>query len=162
MPDNAMMFVPYAMDAFAILAPFLPRDTRLTSTARTPQDQLNIIRSQALSHGLHVPPHMTVENSRTWVDTLTKLRQIGMKTNAPAPGTAIPLSPHLRNKIVFDLSGSNLEAIKLGCLDAEKRNLLTFTQLLIEPNNNAVHCEVKTISQGALDRLYRARGWATA
>jgi len=150
------------MDAFAILAPLLPHGTQLTSTARTPQDQLNLIRAQARSHGLVVPANMTVENSQTWLDILSKLRQAGIKINAPAPGTAVPLSPHLMNKIVFDLSGAGLIAIKQGCINAQNRKLISFSQILMEPKNNAVHCEIRTISQSTLDSLYRDRGWATA
>jgi hypothetical protein len=50
----------------------------------------------------------------------------------------------------------------MGCKKAESMGIMGFQQILIEPNNHAVHVEVKWISSRALRNLYDDWGFAYA
>ena len=147
---------------FTILKKYLPATTQLTSTYRSPSEQLLVI--QHLAKRKHIKTGvMLVDDPNSWVEVLEKLRRAGVKVNAPTSATKIPISPHTKEKVVFDMSGPSLSAIKQGCEDAQKHGVMTFRQILVEPPpNNAVHVEVDHVNRWEWEKLYTELGFAYA
>ena len=148
--------------AFAVLEPFLPSGTMLTSSYRAPADQLLVIRSLMKRAKIRETGPMLVDDPNTWLPPLKTLRAKGYKVNAPSEGYGIPVSPHTQAKVVFDMSGSDLHQIEKGCKKAQSMGVMGFKQILLESKNNAVHVEVKWISSRALRNLYEDWGFAYA
>ena len=147
---------------FTILKPHLPANTKLTSTYRSPADQLEVIRDLARKKHLQTGP-MLLDDPNTWIAVLEKLRSAGVKVNAPTAATKVPVSPHTKEKIVFDLSGPDLTAIEKGCHAAQQQGVMTFRQILREPfPNQAVHVEVSHVSRWEWEKLYAEMGFAFA
>ena len=147
---------------FTILRRYLPADTKLTSTYRSPIEQLGVIQDLARKRKVRTGV-MLVNDPNTWVPVLEKLRSAGVKVNAPTSGTKIPISPHTKEKIVFDMSGPDLAAIERGCQAAQKMGIMTFRQILKEGgSNNAVHVEVSNVSRWEWEKLYAEMGFAFA
>jgi hypothetical protein len=115
--------------AFAILRPYLPRGTVMTSGLRSDEDQRALINRMYLQKG--GPANVTDINRR-----LQFLRQRGVKIAAPGS------SPHRTGK-AFDLSGAGLSSIVAAVLKCkrEKREF-KYTKHILEPKNNCVHVEV--------------------
>jgi hypothetical protein len=147
---------------FTILKPYLPAGTKLTSTYRSPIRQLGVIQDLARRKNIRTGV-MLVDDPNTWVPVLEKLRNAGVKVNAPTAGTKIPISPHTKEKIVFDMSGPDLGAIERGCYAAQKLGIMTFRQILREGGStNAVHVEISSVNRWEWEKLYAEMGFAFA
>lgn len=141
---------------FAILLPYLPAGTQMSSGYRSPHDQLDVIYELARRYN-HARPsdaialprrdQMRLDDPDSWLPTLMGLRARGYIVNAPT-GT-----PHATDRAVFDLAGADLAAIEAGCRQAEKEGVVRFRQILREPVNRAVHVDVLSIDPRALQRL---------
>ncbi len=149
------------LEAFAILKRFLPPNTRLTSTYRSPEHQLRIILGFAAENNIPIQGPVILSQPNTWAPILARVRKLGKAVNAPIPGTKFPVSPHTKYKCVFDMSGANLRAIEAGCHSAQRIGAMEFAQIKLETNNHAVHVEVSSISRREIIRLYEAQGFAT-
>jgi peptidoglycan hydrolase-like protein with peptidoglycan-binding domain len=123
----------------------------LTSGFRTPEDQLRIIREQAIRRGLHEKyPQIqtaTVDNVESWLDAWDELlHRAGYIVNPPRDvrsritGKFYRPSPHTRGE-AFDLSGAELSRIADVVRNYCRRGG-SISQILIEPKNNAVHIGV--------------------
>ena len=148
------------LEAFAILKPFLPVNTKLTSTYRSPEHQLKTILDLATQAKLAITKPVVLNQPSTWLPILARLRELNYDVNAPLPGTKIPISPHTKSKCVFDLAGPDLQAIKNACSRAEEEKIMGFAQKRVEPKNHAVHLEVSWISHRQLIKLYEIQGYA--
>jgi hypothetical protein len=147
---------------FMILQKWLPPGTRLTSTLRSPQDQLRIIQGLADKEKIMIRSPMLLDDSNTWLPVLKELRKRGYKVNAPAEGTRIPISPHTRANVVFDMSGPDLGKIVDACHAAERAGVVGFTQILPESKNNAVHVATRWIQKRAIEELHAELGFLYA
>lgn len=141
---------------FAILLPYLPAGTQMSSGYRSPHDQLDVIYELARRYNVARPsdaivlPHrdqMRVDDPDSWLPTLMGLRARGYMVNAPTS------TPHATDRAVFDLAGADLAAIEAGCRQAEREGVVRFRQILREPINHAVHVDVLSVDPRALQRL---------
>jgi hypothetical protein len=134
-------FAAYA--AFIVIHPYLPADTELTSSYRSPEDQLRVIREMALKNGIPVPPIMKVDDPSTWEGVVAALRSKKIQIAYPEK------TPHGSDKlIVIDLSGADLDRIAAGCRTAQSKGLIVITNILVEKNNNAVHVALEVTISG--------------
>jgi hypothetical protein len=163
-----MWYAPFTEEVFAILKPHLPAGTRLTSTYRSPGDQLLTIRDLAERYNHQhpatrssLPREIQLDMPTTWLPALIELRRRGVAVNAPLSGCGIPVSPHTTGNVVFDMSGADLEGIEKGCRAAQKYQIMGFGQIKPEPANNTVHVRVSWVSGRALQGLYWRLGYAT-
>jgi peptidoglycan hydrolase-like protein with peptidoglycan-binding domain len=120
----------------------------LTSALRPPQDQLRLIRQQALERGLdRLYPSITtatVENVDSWLDAWDDLlHRQRYVINPPVAavsritGKTYSASPHTTG-LAFDLSGADLDRIA-AVVAGYCREGGAVRQILIERRNNAVH-----------------------
>jgi hypothetical protein len=105
---------------------------------------------------------------QTWLPALIKLRQ-QFAVNAPISVHNIGASPHSALRVVFDMANPEktsrkLNEIKEACIIAERRRLVGFNQIRVEPNPKqmAVHVDVRWISSRAPRELWAMQGFATA
>lgn len=133
--------------SFTILQEYLPPGTRMTSGYRSPQKQLDLIFRLARANNIPANANATVGDEKSWSPTLMALRQKGFIIAAPTT------TPHGTDEAVFDMSGADLNAIREGCLRAEKVGMIKFKRILFETQNNAVHVEIDSISPKALNIL---------
>ncbi len=136
--------------AFGVLQKYLPPGTQITSGYRSPQDQLNLIRRYAQRYNsarpddpIPLPAKMEVNDQASWEPVLRALRARGFVMNAPTA------TPHTTVDAVFDLAGAELQQIMAGCRAAERAGRVQFRQLLLEPQNNAVHVDVPWVAPQA-------------
>jgi len=125
--------------AYRILLQFLPAGTRMTSGFRDKGKQLSLIRDFARRAGINPPDRMVLDERGTWEPTWLALRGRGYIIADPFH------TPHGDpDRIVFDLGGPDLQAIKQGCLVAQSKGMVTFLRdPLVENVNRCVHLEVK-------------------
>ena len=120
----------------------------LTSALRPPQDQLRLIREQAIKRGLdRLYPSIataTVENVDSWLDAWDDLlHRQQYVINPPVSavsritGKRYSASPHTTG-LAFDLSGADLDRIA-AVVAGYCREGGAVRQILIERRNNAVH-----------------------
>jgi hypothetical protein len=121
----------------------------LTSALRTPQDQLRLIREQAVKRGLdRLYPSIlnaTVDNVESWIDAWDDLlHRQKYVINPPVdacsrivPGKCYGPSPH-SSGLAFDLSGADLDRVAEVVRGYCQRGG-PLRQILIERKNNAVH-----------------------
>lgn len=138
--------------SFTILQEYLPPGTRMTSGYRSPQKQLDLMYRLARANNIPANQNATVGDEKSWMPTLMALRQKGFIIAAPTT------TPHGTDEAVFDMSGANLNAIRDGCLQAEKVGMIKFKKIIFETQNNAVHVEIDSISPKALNILGRRKG----
>jgi uncharacterized protein YcbK (DUF882 family) len=123
----------------------------VTSGLRTPEDQLRIIRNEAIKRGLHQQypaiQTATVDDVESWLDAWDALlNRVGFIVNPPRDarsritGKSYRPSPHTRGE-AFDLSGAELNRIA-DVVRGYCRKGGTISQILLEPKNNAVHIGV--------------------
>lgn len=123
----------------------------LTSGLRTPDDQLRIIRNEAIKRGVHLKypaiQTATVDDVESWLGAWDELlNRIGFIVNPPRDarsritGKSYRPSPHTRGE-AFDLSGADLNQIA-NVVRGYCRRGGTISQILLEPKNNAVHVGV--------------------
>src|SRR5215216_3249579 len=130
--------------SFTMLQPYLPPGTQMTSGYRSAQEQLDLIRRLARAHNIATPTHMEVSDRDSWWQTLLAVRDKGYIVAAPTT------TPHSTREIVFDMSGSNLNAIEEGCRRAERDGIVQFRKIIRETQNNAVHVEIEKFDPKAL------------
>jgi FHA domain len=130
--------------SFAMLQPYLPPGTQMTSGYRSPQDQLGLIRRLARAHNIPTPTNMDVNDRNSWWQTLLAVRDKGYIVAAPTT------TPHATSEVVFDMSGANLSAIEAGCRRAERDGIVQFKKVILEPQNNALHVEIDKFNPKAL------------
>lgn len=121
----------------------------LTSGYRSPQDQLRLIRTQAIQRGLdRLYPSITtatVDNVESWLnawDDLLHRQKYIINPPVPAtsrivPGKQYSASPH-SSGLAFDLSGADLDRIA-KVVQGYCQQGGPLRQILVERNNNAVH-----------------------
>ncbi len=120
----------------------------LTSALRPPQDQLRLIREQAVKRGIdrqHPSIHTaTVENVDSWLGAWDELLHTHKYViNPPVAATSritgkrYSASPHTTG-LAFDLSGGDLDRIA-AAVAGWCREGGAVRQILIERRNNAVH-----------------------
>ncbi len=141
----------------------------MTSSYRSPDKQLSIIKYYAERHNASLPAKKKLSTSdlrldrpKTWVPVLKAIRKAGYAVNAPVAGQGIPVSPHTKQRVVFDLSGPNLQAIARACRQAEAYHLMGFNQVLVEAKNHCVHVDVDWVSTRAMEAVYADQGFAYA
>lgn len=128
----------------------------LTSGYRSPEDQLRIIRDQAIKRGINRQyPSIetaTVDNVESWLGAWDELlNRHGYVVNPPRDassritGKRYQPSPHTRG-VAFDLSGADLDRIA-GVVREYCRQGGPISQILIERTNNAVHVGVGPIRE---------------
>lgn len=126
------------VSAWATLRPFLPPNARMTSGARTPEDQIRIINNYWRKSGLNQKyPDVTEPVQRSKL--LRKHKWIVGPPIWNARGNV-----HQSGR-AFDISGADLQEIAAAAHRVSKDpNIpVTFSQVLVEPKNNAVHIGVK-------------------
>lgn len=128
----------------------------LTSGYRSPEDQLRIIRDQAIKRGINRQyPSIetaTVDNVESWLGAWDELlNRHGYIVNPPRDassritGKRYQPSPHTRG-VAFDLSGSDLDRIAAVVRDYCRQGG-PISQILIERTNNAVHVGVGPVRE---------------
>jgi hypothetical protein len=137
--------------SYAMLQPYLPPGTRLTSGYRAPEKQLDLILRMARANGIAAPASGTVDDEASWRPALAGLRAKGFIVAAPTT------TPHGTDEAVFDLSGADLNAIQAGLRRAETAGMVKYKRIIFEARNNAVHVEVESISPKALNVLGQRR-----
>ena len=162
-----------------ILKRYLPRGTYMSSAYRSPADQLRVIQDlvqkynadpKNKAHPITFPQRLSVDLPHTWLPALVRLRK-QLAVNAPIPVQGkvnIRASPHSAQRVVFDLANhektpQKLHEIRQACVIAEKRGLLGFNQIKIEPDPKqmAVHLDVNWVSSRALYEHWTTMGYAT-
>lgn len=141
--------------AFHILLHWLPAGSRMASGYRSPERQLDVIRSwaqryNAANHAdqIPLPPAvMKVDDPGTWAPTLHGLRQRNFIIAAPEQ------TPHATDRVVFDIAGANLGKIEAACRQAEKEGMVIFRKIIVEPIQANVHVEIETIDARALSQF---------
>ena len=175
------MIVPVPTEEiFLILKRYLPRGTYMSSAYRSPQEQLRVIQDlvhiyntdpKNKGNPILLPHQLSVDKPQTWLPALLRLRkQVAVNAPVPVHGQVnIGASPHSALRAVFDVTNQEktpqkLNEIKEACIIAEKRGLLGFNQIKVEPDPKqmAVHLDVKWVSSRALDELWTTMGYATA
>lgn len=141
--------------SYAMLQPYLPPGTRLTSGYRAPEKQLDLILRMARANGIAAPASGTVDDESSWRPALAGLRAKGFIVAAPTT------TPHGTDEAVFDLSGADLNAIQAGLRRAETAGMVKYKRIIFEARNNAVHVEVESISPKALNVLGQRRSTST-
>lgn len=137
---------------FALLAPYLPAGTEMTSGYRNPDDQLSLIKRMAVSRGLIPSSHyMNLGDDRTWSPVLNKLRLSGIIIAAPYT------TPHGKDAAVFDMSGPDLKGIERGCRVAESKGLVKIAQIIYESKNHCIHVEIQWVNTRAFTALSDTR-----
>lgn len=140
------------LSAWATLRPFLPKGAVMTSGARTSQDQIRIINNYWAKSGLekkypdvkdpHERSKMLIENK--WI--------VG-------PPTTTKKNVHLTGR-AFDISGADLDDIANAARKVSQDTSIpvSFSQILIERNNNAVHVGIRDAvwNPGAVEKALRA------
>jgi len=170
-------------EVFLVLKRYLPTGTYISSAYRSPAHQLSVIRDMANAHNsnpknkaskISVPAAMSVDDARTWLPVLRALRAQHYAVNAPTEvrhGGKVEFksSPHSAYRVVFDLAHrektlDKLREIKEGCATAERRRVVKFNQVKVEPKaaQMAVHVDVMWVSSRALDQLWTEMGFAVA
>ena len=121
----------------------------LTSGWRPPQDQLRLIRDQAIRRGIdkRYPEitRATLDDVESWIGAWDELlHRQKFVINPPVatcsrlvPGKCYPASPN-SSGLAFDLSGADLGRIA-AVLQAYCRQGGALRQILVERTNNAVH-----------------------
>lgn len=128
----------------------------LTSGYRTPEDQLRIIRDQAIKRGINRQyPSIgtaTVDKVESWLGAWDELlNRHGYVVNPPRDacsritGKCYQPSPHTRG-VAFDLSGADLDRIA-GVVREYCRQGGPISQILVERTNNAVHVGVGSVRE---------------
>ena len=137
--------------AWATLRIFLPRSAVLTSGFRDVNDQLRIIDDHwdKLLSQPNVPP----EKKEEWAMEFDPFEKVKILNNNPYKKYVVArpnTSPHLGGK-AMDVSGANLNKIEEAARFVSNHpNIpVRFSQILVEPNNNAVHLG---IAQAEWDR----------
>jgi hypothetical protein len=159
-------------EVFLILKRYLPQGTYMSSAYRSPQDQLRVIQDLVRKYNaetpnapISLPLHLSVGMPHTWLPALIKLRK-RYAVNAPIAVHNFGASPHSASRVVFDMAhpektSKKLNEINEACIIAEKRQLLGFNQIKVEPHQNAVHVDVRWVSSHALRDLWAMQGYAT-
>lgn len=135
--------------AYRILLQYLPAGTRMTSGYRSPEKQLSLIRNYAIRRGIPVPDRMVVGEPSTWTNAWQSLRSLGFYIASPNH------TPHGNpERIVFDLAGPDLGAIRRGCEVAQSKGMVKFLRPpLVEHVNGCVHIEVESFDARAFSGL---------
>jgi len=141
--------------AFLILLHWLPPGSRMASGYRSPERQLEVIRSWAQRYNaanpadrIPLPPAvMKVDDSSTWAPTLHGLRQRNFIIAAPEQ------TPHATDRVVFDIAGASLALIEAACRQAQKEGMVIFRKIIVEPIQGNVHVEIETIDARALSQF---------
>jgi hypothetical protein len=118
----------------------------MSSAYRSPQDQLRVIQDLVHKYNadpknsdkISLPHNLSVNKPQTWLPALVKLRK-RFAVNAPIPVRGISASPHSAFRVVFDLANpertsKKLNEIKEACISAERRGLVGFNQIKVEPD----------------------------
>lgn len=127
----------------------------LTSAYRSPEEQLQIIRKQAIKRGIHRKyPSITtatVDDTESWLgawDELLQRKKFIVNPPKPACSRIHPKkkcyrpSPHSTG-LAFDLSGADLGQIS-GVVRKYCEEHRSLRQILVERTNNAVHVGIGT------------------
>lgn len=142
--------------SYQMLLPYLPPGTRMTSGYRSPEKQLEVIRSFARRLGVATPANMTVEDESSWSGALAAVRSRGIIIAAPTK------TPHATSESVFDMAGADLNAIESGLRQAEKAGMVKFTRIIHERANGAIHVEIESFSPKAFDLLGKRGGGSSS
>lgn len=135
----------------------------LTSGWRPPQDQLRLIRDQAIKRGLDkrypAITRATLDDVESWIgawDDLLHRQKFVVNPPVPTcsrivPGKCYSASPH-SSGLAFDLSGADLDRIA-AVLQAYCRQGGPLRQILVERTNNAVHVGIDSGGRGGDCRI---------
>lgn len=139
---------------FALLEPYLPAGTEMTSGYRNADDQLSLIKRMAVSKGI-IPSsyNMSLNDPNTWSGVLDSLRGKGVIIAAPYT------TPHGRDAAVFDMSGPDLAGIARGVKVAESKGLIKIAQIIHEHVNHCIHVEIQWVNTRAFTGLAETRPW---
>lgn len=133
--------------SYLMLQEYLPPGTRMTSGYRSPDKQLDLILRMARSNGIPAPDHAAVADEASWRPVLNALRAKGFIVASPTH------TPHGTDEDVFDLAGAPLDDIKAGLAKAEAAGMVKYHRVIYEPQNNAIHVEVESLSPKVLNTL---------
>lgn len=130
------------LNAWKTLQPFLPAGAVMTSGARTPEDQKQILKNYwRKATGQNIPAHLQ-SDERVWRQVSRLLKQdygfiVGPPTTKSTYG-------HLKGN-AFDISGADLGQIASAVrrVSQDDRLPVIFRRPLIESKNNAVHVGIQ-------------------
>jgi hypothetical protein len=135
----------------------------LTSAYRPPEDQLRLIRDQAIERGLDklypAITRSTLGDVESWIgawDDLLHRQKYVVNPPVPTcsrlvPGKCYSASPH-SSGLAFDLSGASLDPIA-AVLQGYCRQGGPLRQILVERTNNAVHVGIDSAGRSGDCRI---------
>jgi len=128
------------MSAWLELRPHLPAGAIMTSGARDYNDQVRIINNYWRKSGLD-DRYVDISDPYKRSELLIQNGWIVGPPTTKRPGG------HLNGR-AFDVSGADLKKIELASnkVSADSSIPVSFSQILVEDKNNAVHIEIKSVS----------------